>query len=803
MKNPFHYPVIQIVIVLLLFSITMSAQNLTQTVRGVISDFDTQLSLFGAEVIVKNSDPLLGSVTDENGNFILKNVPVGRIELQISFIGYKTTDVPNIVVNSGKETVLQLSLQESNTELQEVVIQAFQGNGKPNNPMALLNSRSISMEEMNRLTTAFNDPALITSNFAGVTNSGTGGNDIIVRGNSPKYMQWRLEGIPITNPNHFADQNSVVGTTSILNSNLLATSDFYTGAFPAEFGNVLSGIYDIKLRNGNNEKLEGILGVGLIGTDVTLEGPLKKGYGGSFLANYRYSTSGVLNKAGLVDVRGNPQFQDAAFKLNLPTKNLGTFSIFGIGGISQFKLDNTTPQDEKTPGDDIYSGLIYEDYEKYSYLFNAGMTHTIALSDNSYLKNSLSISFENLELNVFQKTDSIGMGTQSFLSDLKKTTYRASSTFFQKINQKNTVQAGVIYTLFEQKFNQQMRLDSDIEMTTLLNFDEQLGNFRSYVSWKHHLNKNITLVGGLHNNNVFYNNKHTLEPRFAAQMQTCSKSTLSFGYGLQSRMESVHHYFAKIEDANGNFSQPNQDLGLLKSHHLSLGYEYQITPNLVGKVEVYYQHLFDLPVENNDTSYFATINESDEIKYFDLVNEGTGQNYGVEISLQRYFNNNYYFLFNTSIYESKYKTLEGQNRNTRFNGNYLLNVIGGKEFVGLGKKKNKTIGMNLKFFMRGGQRIIPLLRDAQGNVAANPATNTYWDYDNAFENSLEDIYQITLSTNYKIERPATTHEFFLNLENITNNKGKLTEYYDKDAPDLVNHITQFGLIPNYKYRLYF
>ena len=802
-QNMLLPPVTPIVIALLFFSMTISAQNLAQTVRGTILDKDTQTPIIGAEVIIQNIEPLKGDVTDADGNFRIENVPIGRIALQLHYLGYETVILPNIMVNSGKETILNLSMQESTTELQEVVVKAYQGNGKPNNPMALIGARSISMEEMNRLATGFNDPALITSNFAGVTNSGTGGNDIIVRGNSPKYMQWRLEGVPITNPNHFADQNAAMGTTSILNSNLLATSDFYTGAFPAEFGNVLSGIYDVRLRNGNNEKLEAILGVGLIGTDLTLEGPLSKGYHGSFLVNYRYSTSDVLNKVDLVDVEGNPKFQDAAFKLNLPTENIGTFSLFGIGGTSQFNLENATPEDADLPGDDIFSGSIYEDYDKSSYLFNSGLNHTIALSDQSYLKTSLSFSLENLERDVFQKTDSLGTGTQSFMSDLKKTTYRASTTYHYKVNQNNSLQAGVIYTLFDQNFNQQMRLGSDETMTTLLDFDASLGNLRSFVSWKYHLNERATIVGGLHNNNVFYNNKHTIEPRLSAQWQMNQKGILTIGYGLHSRMESVHHYFAKIEDKDGIISQPNRDLGLLKTHHVSLGYEHHFTPNLVGKAEVYYQHLFDLPVENNDSSYFATINEGEEVNYFDLVNRGTGQNYGIELSLHRYFKNHYYFIFNTSIYESKYKTLDGKTRNTRFNGNYLINIIGGKEFVGLGKKNNQTIGVNAKFFMGGGQRIIPLLRDAQGNVAANPQTNTYWDYDKAFESTLEDIYQITLSMSYKIERPSTTHEFFINLENITNHKGKLTEYYNSKAPDLVGHTTQFGLLPNFMYRLYF
>ena len=234
---------------------------------------------------------LIGAVTGPDGEFRLPDVAVGRIGINLSYLGYQPRTIPNVVVNAGKETVLRLELVEVAIGLDEVVVRASQSRGAPLNEMAQISARSISMEEMTRLSASFNDPALITSNFAGVTNTGDGGNDIIVRGNSPKYLQWRLEGVPITNPNHFADQNAVQGATSALNANLLATSDFYTGAFPAEFGNALSGVYDIRLRNGNNEQFEGIAGIGLLGTELTLEGPLKQGYGGSFLANYRYSTA--------------------------------------------------------------------------------------------------------------------------------------------------------------------------------------------------------------------------------------------------------------------------------------------------------------------------------------------------------------------------------------------------------------------------------------------------------------------------------------------------------------------------------
>ncbi|RYF74091.1 MAG: carboxypeptidase-like regulatory domain-containing protein, partial [Cytophagaceae bacterium] len=273
----------------LLIPMLGQAQGLSQTVRGTVVDSDSQLPLIGATVLVTGSKPLVGTTTDVNGNFKLTSVPTGRITLLLSYLGYEPKAIPDIVVNSGKEVVLTLSMQESTQKLAAVVVTANQAKGQALNEMALISARSISPEETSRYAGGFNDPSLIMSNFAGVANNPNGNNDIIVRGNSPKYVQWRLEGVQITNPNHFADQGAIGGGLSTLNNNILATSDFYTGAFAPEYGDVLSGVYDVKLRTGNNEKREAVLGVGILGTDLTLEGPLKKGYGGSYLVNYRYS----------------------------------------------------------------------------------------------------------------------------------------------------------------------------------------------------------------------------------------------------------------------------------------------------------------------------------------------------------------------------------------------------------------------------------------------------------------------------------------------------------------------------------
>lgn len=806
---------ITLVSLVLVFSVT-SAQQLTQTIRGVIKDNESNTSLIGATVIVLGSDPIIGATTDINGNFRIENVPTGRLNLELSYIGYEPKVIPNVVVNSGKEVLLNLTMQESIMKMDEVVIVANVNKGEASNEMAMLSARSISSEETSRYAGGFNDPSRIMSNFAGVTATQDGSNDIIVRGNSPKYVQWRLEGIQITNPNHFGDQSAVGGAVSTLNNNVLANSDFYTGAFTAEYGDALSAVYDVKLRAGNNEKYEAVFGFGLLGTDITLEGPFKKGYGGSFIANYRYSTASVIADLGLADISGIPKFQDASYKLVFPTKKLGTFSVFGLGGYSSFLFEDVKPDTWETPGNRFMIADINEDYKKRSYLLNQGINHTFNINKNSYINSTLLYSHEGIDDDIYEDRfiqifdeegnhlrDSTVDYTRNLIGRLKKSSYRASVTYNNKINSQHKIQVGSKYALLGYEFFQSQFTETPSDRTTLVDFNENVSTVRNFVSWKYRINERLTMVSGVHNMNILLNNKSTIEPRVAFSFKLNNGGSLNAGYGKHSNMESIHNYFAKVEQEDGSLAEPNKDLGLLKAHHYVLGYEKRFGKNIRAKIEGYYQDLYNLPVANDPNSYYATINEGLEFQYIDLVNEGTGKNYGIEITLERFFNRNFYYMVNTSLYQSKYTALDGIERNTRYNGNYLANLLFGKEFTKLGKKQNQTLALNSKIFFAGGQKIIPLLRDEQGNLAVDPENNNYWDYSKAYENSIEDVYQIILSASYKWNKPKATHELFLNLDNITNNKGRINEFYDASEPGSVGYLTQFGFFPNLMYRVYF
>ncbi|MGB1032503.1 MAG: TonB-dependent receptor, partial [Flavobacteriales bacterium] len=388
-----------------------------------------------------------------------------------------------------------------------------------------------------------------------------------------------------------------------------------------------------------------------------------------------------------------------------------------------------------------------------------------------------------------------------FGGEIESKTYRINSTLHKKINSRHKLIAGVKYNLNNYDYFQVSKETAQEQV--LADFDENIATLRSFIGWRFRLNEDITLVSGLHNMNVLYNKKHTIEPRAAIRWDVNSTNSLSLGYGMHSNMEKAHNYFARIYNEDGTWSRPNENLDLLKAHHYVLGYEKQIGNKMMAKLEMYYQDLYNLPVENNDTSYYSTINEGIDYNYVELVNEGKGKNYGVEFTLERFFNNNYYWMFNTSIFQSKYTALDGVERNTKFNSNYVVNLMGGKDFVNLGKKKNQVLAVNVKAFFGGGEKIIPLKRDENGNLDVDPDNNQYYDYSKAYDNSIEDLYRIDLAVSYKWNKPKTTHELFFDIYDLTGVQGKLQEYYDTSEDNNVGYNTQFGLFPNMMYRLYF
>lgn len=773
---------------LILFMCVMAtsyAQDLTQNIRGTITDTDSKVPVFGAKVIVVGTSPVQGAITDENGDFTIEEVKVGRVHLKISAMGYQEINLPSVLIESGKEKILTIEMIEEIQEMEDVQVKANKDKSESINKMAIVSAKTFSVEETNRYAGSLNDPARMVSGFAGVTGNAEGDNDIVVRGNSPRGILWRLDGIDIPNPNHFGGEGATGGPVNALNGAMLANSDFFSGAFAPEYGNALSGVFDVRFRQGNNEKREYTFSAGILGIDATLEGPFKEGYRGSYLVNYRYSSIAILDKVGLLDFDGIPIYQDASFKLDLPTKKAGRFSLIGLGGMSH--IIQTDEDDD--------SGKVYGRYDFGSRMGVVGMKHLYVVNPKVYVKSYVATTtYGSKEKAEEIRSDSTAL-YHSYDDSFNEHKLKVQSIVNYKYNQKHIFQAGVTYTHSFYDFLILKDVHENGTFYKTFNASGDAGMFQSFVSWKYRLSNDLTIVSGMHYTNFLLNNSDAIEPRLGVKWKPAPRHTFSLGYGMHSRAESISSYLYNILQTDGTYWTPNRNLELSKSQHYVAGYGFQLNERVHVKTEVYYQYLYDVPVDKDSSSY-SIINSSSGIPDLELVNEGTGRNYGAELTIERFFSNNFYFLITGSLYKSTYTALDGIERNSRFDANYASNVLVGKEFK-FGKKKNKTFGINTKVSLLGGNRYTPI------DLAASQANGyTVYQYDKRFSEKGEDVFFLNLGLTYRVDMKRTSHSIKIDIQNLTNYQAVVSEYYN-ERTNQIEQYTQLSLVPNLVYRVKF
>ncbi|MBL4753406.1 MAG: TonB-dependent receptor [Flavobacteriales bacterium] len=767
-------------LLLLLFACTSNwagAQELTQTIRGTVVDKESQLSLPGVTVLLLDSEPLQGTTTDLDGKFRLEEIPVGRAGIKVSFIGYNPITITNMIITSGKEVVLSLELTEHITALGEVKITAEEDKREALNKMALISARSFSVEETQRYAGALNDPSRMAANYAGVTLAGDARNDIIIRGNSPAGLLWRLEGFNIPNPNHFGALGSTGGPVSMLNNNLLDNSDFMTGAFPAEYGNALSGVFDLKLRNGNNENHEFIGQIGVNGFELGAEGPILKK--GSFLATYRLSNVAAFRALGIPLGWGStPNFTDFTFKIDLPTGlKYGRFSLFGIGGISSIELLNEDDNFAKpaNTGEDIFFG---------SNTGAIGLSHLYFF--NERLRSELRISASGWEnkVNVDSISDDNGQKVRRFANNSSEVKYALNYKLNKKFNKRNNARAGIIGEAINYNLADSV-LESN-QYRTLRNSDGTSFLLQSFVQWQHKFSNTLGLTTGLNYLHFALNNSSSIEPRIGLRWQFSNRNSINLGSGLHSKLLPLAMYFTQTPDyTTGNIAKTNKNLGFQKSAHFIIGYDHNFSTNLRFKIESYYQHLYNIPVEQNPSNY-SLLNEGADFVLSNtdsLINNGTGTNYGLDITLEKFFSKNYYFLISGSVFDSKYKGSDGIERNTAFNQNYTLNILAGVE-LNLGKDGIHVLSLNGKWNMAGGNRINPI--DLEASKLAGETRYSQ----NIYEDQYKEYSRTDVEITYRQNQKKLTHEWSFELQNVFNQKNVFRETYNKKNQVI---ITQYQL----------
>ncbi len=768
-------------IILIIFSISAELNgqtDLTQTVRGTVIDKESQSPVPGVTVLIVNSNPQIVTVTDNSGYFRLENVPVGRITLRAMMLSYNPFELRNLELKSGKELVLTIELTENVEDIGEVVIKANRKD-KPINEMAAVSARSFTVEETERYAGTWLDPARMAANYAGVMAVGDQRNDIIIRGNSPLGLLWKLEGISIPNPNHFGTLGTTGGPISILNNNLLDNSDFFTGAFPAEYGNALSGVFDLKMRKGNNEKYEFTAQAGMNGLEFGSEGPFSKKSKASYLVNYRYSTLAVFKYLDIhFGVSGVPEFQDLSYKINIPTKKTGTFAFFGTGGFSTVEV----LYDDKKK-DDWSFGRNELNFKFGSGMGVTGISHFYAFDNSSYLKTVFAVSGTYSSARADSaNTDEL---TIFYGDNSWEKKYSASTKYTKKFNAKNTFNTGITLDMYNVQYEDSALLPdySYIYLSEVSN--ETMTLIGAFSQFKHKFSNNLSLISGLHFQDFTLNGNYSFEPRIGLKWNFIPKHSIGAGAGILSQMQPRLFYFRETH-INDTIYFTNKNLKFSKSKQLVISYDYLINRNLRLKLESYYQYLYDIPVEKKSSS-FSMINYGTtffEVRQDSLENKGTGENYGLELTFEKFLDKNYYFLFTSSLFQSTYKGSDGIKRNTIYNGNYVFNFLAGYSFK-LGKYN--TLNLDFKTVYAGGKHYIPV--DLEKSKLAGAQV---LDYSQAYEPEYPDYFRIDGRIGFKINRKDFNTEFAFDLQNITNHKNVLLQSYDVQSNSVV-YDYQLGL----------
>lgn len=780
-------------LLLILSSLSAHAQ-ITQTIRGKVVDAITQQPLPGASVVLLDSANFQGAAADFDGNFKLENVPIGRVSLKASFIGYEDQFLQNLTLSPSKQLVLNIQLQEKINKVGEVVITAERDQGEPLNEMAIISARAFSVEETRRFAGSWQDPARAAAAYAGVSGGSDERNDIIIRGNSPTAVLWRLEDINIPNPNHLSFSGSTGGPVSILNNNMLANSDFFTGAFPSEYGNANAGAFDLNLRRGNNEKREYYFQLGLNGLEFGLEGPFSKKHSASYLASYRYSTMALISLMGIdIGISAVPLYQDLTFVIDVPTKKkAGRFTLWGIGGLSSIHITDN-------PG---FNGGAQEERDQKlgSDMGASGLTHLAFLNEKTSLKTTVAatVLHQWQEKLVFRETDST---SNTILENFNKNVTLGASVHSQlntKLSTKSSIRTGIIYDhKFISFIDSAYNYDSENHFVNL-NLQDSYGLAQLYSQLHHRFSEKTSGTVGIHAQMSTLNTSFAIEPRLGFKWRPHRRHALSIGAGMHSQMLPPLTYFSQTYlPFENRYIRTNEDVGFTRSVHAIIGYDWSIIPKLRLKVEAYYQYLYDVPVEPT-ASYFSMVNAGESIGDVavrdSLVNEGIGQNYGLELTLEKFFDRGYYFLLTGSLFNSTYRGSDGIWRNSAFNGNYNLSALGGYEFK---ISKKNTLAFDSKITWTGGARYVPIDLDSSA-----VAQETIRDYSRAYEEKYKDYFRMDIKATITFNGKRASHSLALDFQNVFNTKNIFSQNYNTETNSIETKY-QLGFLPLLYYRVEF
>jgi hypothetical protein len=763
-----------------------AAQNYKQTVSGTVFDSESRKPLSGVNISCETCNPVVGCASDSLGRFELK-VQVGRHVLSFTHVGYHSFGMSDVQLGTGKAVQLEIPMKERVYQADEISVQAE--NTRAINPVATVSVRGLKAQDASRYAGGYFDPSRMAANFPGVASGNSDdSNELVIRGNSPRGVLWRIEGIEIPNPNHFSNgQGATGGGYSAITTNVLSGFDFFTGSFPAEYGNAYSGVLDLHLRKGSTENYEISGGVSILGLEFSAEGPFSKsGNRNSFLIDYRHANFSLLTKNNIIDDENlgiPPKTTDWAVKSSFSTSNAGTFDVFCVGGESTTGDKTSVALEESALGYDTD-----EFYERHSMLV-LGVKQSMSLPNNkTYMRNTVAFTYDfNSDRNSI--VDTAFHRTDTYYDYYEYMAFRYATLFNHKFNARHSFRFGGTFNytwgdLFAHRLNNFATYD------TLMDARDKGWYASAFIQWKYQLGRRLEVSPGLHFLVSGINREFLAEPRINLLLHLHGNQSLSFGSGIHSRIEpfSVYNYMVKISKTQR--LALNKELETTKAFHLTLGYNKNFGNRFRFGAESYFQYLFDVPVNKNDNSTYSILNISYGLPDVTLENKGFGMNKGVELTLEKLFSDTYFFLVTTSLFDSKYKTGSNVWYNSFYNTNYVLNVVGGKEFA-LGRYDQNVFGLKVRGLFRGGFRYTPV-----NEAESYRQKKLVYDTAETYGNQLPAFRRFDFGVSYRLNRQKLAWTFMADIQNVLNIDNVLRRRFSFSGGKITTRDTKsYGIIP--------
>lgn len=728
--------------------LVISANAQTGSLAGQITDAKTSELLIGATVRIEGTE--LGSVTDINGNYVINNIPTKSYNLKASYIGYTDQTKYNVVIRSEGNYDINFELDESVSELTEVVVTANPFEKLEETPLSI---QKLSQEEVASYPGGNNDIAKVIQSLPGVSGSVAGfRNDVIIRGGAPNENVYYLDGVEIPNINHFSTQGSAGGPVGLLNVSFFEGVSLTSSSFGAQYDNVLSGVLQFDQRKGNSREFVGNVRVGASESALTVEGPLfkkdKEQSNTTFIASVRRSYLQFLFKA--IGLPFLPDYWDYQYKVNHKIDDLNEIMITGVGSIDDFAVNQLDGYDPEQQAIQDQVPVIRQRSN------TAGITWKRRFEDKTgFMQTTLSTNM--LQNTFYRYEDNINETGLYFQNDSReqevKLRYRVTKFMGAWTTSYGFSVQNVDYS------NTTQDLVNNFSYNTNLNFYRY--GLHVQTSAKFNNDRLGVSLGLRTDGNNFMNSGNeiyrTLSPRGALSYQLTEngKWTANLSAGRYFKIPP----YTILGFQNNAGIEINANTRYIRSDHLVGGLEYLINKTSRLTVEGFLKLYDHYPVSITDSVSLANKGAGFEVLGNEPVSSaGRGRTYGLEVLYQQKFNGKYYAIVSYTYYKSQFT---GFDRNdfspSTWDNRHLLSLTAGYKF-----KKNWEISSRYRFL--GEAPYAPTDQDA--TLANYPAIIK--DYSKIGEVRYDPFSQLDLRIDKKWNFKKISLDLFLDIQNILN-----------------------------------